>query len=61
MLESDIYTVNVGPIHPSTHGGLHAEAIMDGEIIENVIVHLGYVHRSVEKIAEGKTYQQYVP
>ncbi len=61
MWESDIYTVNVGPIHPSTHGGLHVEALMDGEIIEDVIVHLGYVHRSVEKIAEGKTYQQYVP
>ena len=61
MLESDIYTINVGPIHPSTHGGLHAEAIMDGEIIRDVVVHLGYVHRSVEKIAEGKTYQQFVP
>ena len=61
MLETDIYTVNVGPIHPSTHGGLHVEAIMDGEIIQDVVVHLGYVHRSVEKIAEGKTYQQFVP
>lgn len=61
MLESDIYTINVGPIHPSTHGGLHAEAIMDGEIIRDVVVHLGYVHRSVEKISEGKTYQQFVP
>ncbi len=61
MMQSDIYTVNVGPIHPSTHGGLHAEAVMDGEIIQDVIVHLGYVHRSVEKIAESKTYQQFVP
>ncbi|HNX28670.1 MAG TPA: NADH-quinone oxidoreductase subunit D [Syntrophomonadaceae bacterium] len=61
MFDTDIYSVNVGPVHPSTHGGLHAEAIMNGEIIEDVIVHLGYVHRSVEKIAEGKTYQQYVP
>ncbi len=61
MMQSDIYNVNVGPIHPSTHGGLHAEAVMDGEIIQDVIVHLGYVHRSVEKIAESKTYQQFVP
>lgn len=59
--DSDIYTVNVGPVHPSTHGGLHAEAIMNGEIIEDVIVHLGYVHRSVEKIAESRTYQQFTP
>jgi len=34
---------------------------MDGEIIRDVIVHLGYVHRSVEKIAESKTYQQFAP
>jgi len=61
VFQTDQYTVNVGPIHPSTHGGLHAEAFMDGEIIQDVIVHLGYVHRSVEKIAEGKTYQQFVP
>lgn len=61
MMQTDVYTVNVGPIHPSTHGGLHAEAVMDGEIIQDVIVHLGYVHRSVEKIAESRTYQQFVP
>lgn len=61
MPDSDIYSLNVGPVHPSTHGGLHAEAIMNGEIIQDVIVHLGYVHRSVEKIAESRTYQQYVP
>lgn len=61
MFESDLYTVNVGPVHPSTHGGLHVEAVMEGEIINDVIVHVGYVHRSVEKIAEGKTYQQFVP
>ncbi|MDD2586754.1 MAG: NADH-quinone oxidoreductase subunit D [Syntrophomonadaceae bacterium] len=61
MLETDKYAVNIGPQHPSTHGGLHVEAIMDGEIVSDLIVHLGYVHRSVEKIAESKTYQQYVP
>lgn len=61
MLQTDKYTVNIGPQHPSTHGGLHVEAIMDGEIVSDLIVHLGYVHRSVEKIAESKTYQQFVP
>ncbi len=61
MFQTDTYTINVGPVHPSTHGGLHAEALMDGEIIQDVIVHLGYVHRSVEKIAESKTYQHFAP
>lgn len=61
VLNSDKYTVNIGPQHPSTHGGLHVEALMDGETVVDAIVHLGYVHRSVEKIAEKRTYAQFVP
>lgn len=61
LLQTDQYTVNIGPQHPSTHGGLHVEALMDGEIVVDAIVHLGYVHRSVEKIAESRTYPQFVP
>lgn len=61
MFETDQYVVNIGPQHPSTHGGLHVEAVLDGEIVSDAIVHLGYVHRSVEKIAEIKTYQQFIP
>ena len=37
------------------------EAIMDGEVVKDAIVHVGYVHRSVEKIAESRTYAQFVP
>jgi len=61
LLKTDLYTINIGPQHPSTHGGLHVEAVMDGEIVRDAIVHLGYVHRSVEKIAEIKTYTQFIP
>jgi len=61
VLTTDKITVNIGPQHPSTHGGLHVEAVMDGEYVKDVIVHLGYVHRSVEKIAESRTYAQFVP
>lgn len=61
MFTSDQYTINIGPQHPSTHGGLHVEALMDGEIVRDAIVHLGYVHRSVEKIAESRTYTQFLP
>lgn len=55
------YVINVGPQHPSTHGGIHVEALMEGEIVVDSKVHLGYVHRSVEKIAEKRTYMQYMP
>jgi NADH-quinone oxidoreductase subunit D len=61
LLQTEQYTINIGPQHPSTHGGLHVEAVMDGEHIVDSIVHLGYVHRSVEKIAESRTYPQFVP
>ncbi len=58
---SELMTINIGPQHPSTHGGLHVEAVLDGEMVTDAIVHLGYVHRAVEKIAEGKTYVQFIP
>ncbi len=61
MFSTDQYTLNIGPQHPSTHGGMHVEAKMDGESVVDAIVHLGYVHRSVEKIAESRTYTQFIP
>ena len=61
MLQTENLTVNIGPQHPSTHGGLHVEAVLNGEIIVDSKVHLGYVHRSVEKIAESRTYTQFIP
>lgn len=61
MFTTDTYTINIGPQHPSTHGGLHVEAVMDGEVVKDAVVHLGYVHRSVEKIAESRTFTQFIP
>lgn len=61
MLQTEQYVINIGPQHPSTHGGMHIEATMDGEMIIDSIVHLGYDHKSMEKIAESRTYAQYVP
>ncbi len=60
-LVQDLITINVGPQHPSTHGGLHVEAVLHGEVIVDTIVHLGYVHRSMEKIAESRTFAQFLP
>ena len=61
MLASEKYVINMGPQHPSTHGGMHLEVTLDGEFIDNVVVHLGYDHRSIEKIAESRTYIQFMP
>src|SRR5882762_1356330 len=53
--------VNMGPSHPSTHGVLRLVLTLDGEIVRAVQPHLGYLHRGMEKIAEGMTYNQFVP
>jgi NADH-quinone oxidoreductase subunit D len=54
--------INMGPQHPSTHGVLRLELIVDGEIVVDVIPHIGYLHRCFEKHCEHMTnYQQVVP
>src|SRR3990170_2580401 len=53
--------LNMGPQHPSTHGVLRLELKLDGEIITNVIPHIGYLHRCFEKHAEAMTYPQVIP
>ncbi|MGN6640813.1 MAG: NADH-quinone oxidoreductase subunit D, partial [Mucilaginibacter sp.] len=35
--------LNMGPQHPSTHGVLRLELITDGEIVKEVIPHIGYL------------------
>jgi len=54
--------VNMGPQHPSTHGVLRLELIVDGEIVVDVIPHIGYLHRCFEKHCEHMAnYQQVIP
>lgn len=54
-------SLNMGPSHPATHGVLRLELDLDGEIITNVVTHVGYLHRGDEKIAENMTYNQFIP
>lgn len=54
--------LNMGPQHPSTHGVLRLELVVDGEIVVDVIPHIGYLHRCFEKHCEAMTnYQQVIP
>ena len=53
--------LSMGPQHPSTHGVLRLELITDGEIVKEVIPHLGYLHRCFEKHAEALSYPQIIP
>ncbi|NGM74281.1 NADH-quinone oxidoreductase subunit D [Sphingobacterium sp. SGL-16] len=53
--------INMGPQHPSTHGVLRLELITDGEIVKDVIPHLGYLHRCFDKHAESMSYGKSIP
>lgn len=59
-LETQEYFINMGPQHPSTHGVLRLVLTLDGEIIKKVEPHLGYIHRSIEKMCERDSYRQIV-
>jgi NADH-quinone oxidoreductase subunit C/D len=53
--------LNMGPQHPSTHGVLRVVLELDGERIVKATPDLGYLHRGVEKLAEGLHYMQIIP
>jgi NADH-quinone oxidoreductase subunit D len=62
ILRPEEMVLNMGPQHPSTHGVLRLELVVDGEIVVDVIPHIGYLHRCFEKHAEHMTnYQQVIP
>lgn len=58
---SELLTVNMGPQHPSTHGVLQLVVTLDGEVVVALKPVVGYLHRGKEKLAEVKTYHQFIP
>jgi NADH-quinone oxidoreductase subunit D/NADH-quinone oxidoreductase subunit C/D len=52
--------INVGPQHPATHGVLHLVITLSGETIRKIEPHLGYIHRSIEKMCESLSYRQFI-
>ncbi len=59
--QGDEMVVNMGPQHPSTHGVLRLELVLDGEIVKKVTPHIGYLHRNFEKHAENIGYNEVIP
>lgn len=53
-------TVSLGPQHPSTHGVLRLELVLDGETVVNAIPDIGYLHTGIEKTMEKEKWQQVV-
>jgi NADH-quinone oxidoreductase subunit D len=61
--EPDVFgdmIINIGPQHPSTHGVLHLVITLNGETIKKVEPHLGYIHRSIEKMCESLSFRQFI-
>ena len=55
------FLINLGPQHPSTHGVLRLEVVLDGELVLDVVPHIGYLHRCFEKHAEALPFNQIIP
>lgn len=60
-LRTEEMIINIGPQHPSTHGVLRLEVLSDGEVVKEVVPHIGYLHRCFEKHAENLPYNQIIP
>ena len=60
-LNKDEFIMNMGPQHPSTHGVLRLILKMKGEFIKDLTPDVGFLHRAIEKIAENRTYAQFMP
>ena len=56
--QDNLITINMGPQHPSTHGVFRLILTLDGETVVAARPVMGYLHRSVEKLSESRTYLQ---
>lgn len=60
-LQTQLYQVNIGPQHPSTHGVFRMNVTLDGETVVALKPIMGYLHRNHEKLAERMSYLASMP
>lgn len=56
MTRSELFTVPIGPQHPALKEPSHFRITVDGEIVTDAFVRLGYAHRGIEKAAESRNW-----
>ena len=63
IFEKNIKTMvlNFGPQHPASHGVLRLVVQLNGEFIEKIDTHIGFLHRGTEKLMESKNLIQAAP
>jgi ech hydrogenase subunit E len=52
------FSVPIGPQHPALKEPGHFRITVEGEIVTNAYVRLGYAHRGIEKAAEARSWIQ---
>ncbi|WP_315299346.1 NADH-quinone oxidoreductase subunit D [uncultured Actinomyces sp.] len=57
-ITSERIVVNLGPVHPATHGVLRLILELDGEKVRETRVDTGYLHTGIEKNMEYRTWTQ---
>jgi NADH-quinone oxidoreductase subunit D len=60
-LKTEPFVLNMGPVHPSTHGVYRMRATLDGEVVVDIEPVFGYLHRGIEKLAEERTWTGFIP
>ena len=60
-LKTEPFVINMGPVHPSTHGVFRMRVVLDGEVVVDMEPVFGYLHRGIEKLAEERTYAGVIP
>src|SRR5205809_7569279 len=59
--EPELFTINLGPHHPATHGVLRLLCTLEGEIVRSMKPIIGYVHTGIEKSCEDQAYWKVIP
>jgi NADH-quinone oxidoreductase subunit D len=52
------FTVPIGPQHPALQEPISLRMTLEGEVIRDADIRLGYNHRGIEKLAEERTWLQ---
>jgi NADH-quinone oxidoreductase subunit D len=60
-LETREMLLNVGPAHPAMHGIIRIVTRLDGEVVVDIDVEIGYLHRGFEKMSETVDYNGVIP
>ena len=60
-LKTEPFVLNMGPLHPSTHGVYRMRVTLDGEVVLDIEPIFGYLHRGIEKLMEERTYTGCIP